>query len=621
MDTSLSSYGAISLASLSPETSHYLGWGHIHPYYEIVLRQPRLPDIDDTDARNGTDRETGRKRAMYPCWSTLAVSERLSAGDTLRHGFVYAWYFPNRHNEPMTRIEGNYYANFFRSSAEVAAYGALNGPALRRESRAFQDGLYATTADRFVIDQINSHLNTFVTSGWLDRAGHFGILEGMFPDASCCGVATVDVSVYGSIPVIALFPELQKSTMRSHRDGQLPNGLVLHSLYKNFDTASMGRSEVTDRLDLPAQYAVLVMRDYFWSDDPAFLKDMWPSVKKAISYVLAERDKNGDGQPDMEGIMSSYDNFPMYGLASYIQSQWLAALAAASEGAAVLGDRAAETQYRALAAKGKALFNEALWNGRYFRLYRCDEGPHAGADEGCLTDQLAGQWLCDLLGLDGVSDRGRIRTALGTILEMSYRPDFGLRNCSWPGDLHWHDVPRDIWVDQANTCWSGVELAFASFLLYQGLVPEAMNVIRSVDERYRGAGLYFNHQECGGHYYRPMSAWAILNGMLGLSRKGETLSFAPVLPQREFTVFFALPGATAHYIRADKGRSVELRILNGSLACRILRFGNLDMPPGNRLVFIDGRPLRTDLKTEDGRLIVRFKSTCVLKKGQVLRIE
>jgi len=621
MDSTLSSFGQISMASLSPATSHYLGWGHIHPYYEIVLRNPQLPDIDDTDARNGTDRSTGRRRAMYPCWATLAVSRRLSAGDTLRHSFAYAWNFPNRHNEPMTAVEGNYYSNFFRTSEQAAVYAALNRGRLKSRSRAFVDGLFATTAERFVLDQINSNLNTFVTSSWLDREGHYGILEGMFPDNSCCGVATVDVSVYGSIPVIALFPDLQKSTMRSHRDMQLENGLVLHSLYKNFDPASMGRSEETDRLDLPAQYVILVMRDYFWTADLDYLKEMWPSVKKAVGYVLNERDRDGDGHPDMEGIMSSYDNFPMYGTASYIQSQWLCALSAAAEGADILGDSKAEKHYRSLLISGRRLFEERLWNGRYYRLYNSPAGEHPGTDEGCLTDQLAGQWLAGLLGLDPVAAPERMRAAQKSILELSYRPDFGLRNCSWPRDSYWHDVDRDIWVDQANTCWSGVELAFSSFLLYQGFFREAMDVIRTVDDRYREAGLYFNHQECGGHYFRAMSAWAILNGMLGLSRRGDILSFSPNMPEKDFRVFFAMPGYTAHYISRLNGKAADIRVLSGECRFRELRLSSRDLTASGVKVRIDGKRVRADILKKDGRIVVRFGKEQRLAEGQEFSLE
>jgi non-lysosomal glucosylceramidase len=68
MDTTKSSFGDISLASSSAQSTYYLGWEHIHPYYEIVLRNDKLPNIDDTDGRNMKDKGTGKLKAMERCF-------------------------------------------------------------------------------------------------------------------------------------------------------------------------------------------------------------------------------------------------------------------------------------------------------------------------------------------------------------------------------------------------------------------------------------------------------------------------------------------------------------------------------------------------------------------------
>jgi hypothetical protein len=157
-------------------------------------------------------------------------------------------------------------------------------------------------------------------------------------------------------------------------------------------------------------------------------------------------------------------------------------------------------------------------------------------------------------------------------------------------------------------------------LLYEGMFEEAMNVIRTVDQRYRDAGLYFNHQECGGHYYRAMSAWAILDGLLGLSRRAGTISFAPNLPVEEFTVFFALPGATAHYISAEKGRTVELRVFSGSLEFDTLNFSKQKFNSGGIRVLLDGTPMKASSGYRDGTLTVRFAEKTSLKEGRTLTV-
>ena len=144
-------------------------------------------------------------------------------------------------------------------------------------------------------------------------------------------------------------------------------------------------------------------------------------------------------------------------------------------------------------------------------------------------------------------------------MSMSFTPDTGLRNCTWPDDKFLHDIPWSCWVDQANTPWTGVELAFASFLIYEGLMEEALKVVKSVESRYRRAGLYWNHQECGGHYYRAMSAWTILNACLGLTINQDKLGFAPKIQDKEYKILFAVNGATAHF-SCNKGKyNIEVR--------------------------------------------------------------
>ena len=626
MEAHASSLGTLTLASLSEDTSFYLGWEHRHPYYERLLCEKRLPDLDDTDGRNPVDRQTGRKRAMERMWSTLGRSTTLAPGAVLEHAFATAWHFPNLWNEQGTHLEGHAYAARFPDSTAVALHMVARRADLVDRSRAFQDAFYDSTAPGYVLDQVNSQLNTFATSSWLTAAGDFGILEGMAPDQSWGPIATMDVSLYGGVAVAALFPELQKASMRAHRRLQADSGEMAHGIEKDFARPKRGVAGVDRRLDLHAQYAFMVLRDFLWTSDEAYLRDLWPSVKEALDYVQRERDLDGDGLPDMEGIMSSYDNFPMYGAASFIVSQWLAALAAAVLGARALGDARSEERYAALLAKAKSRAEERLWNGRYFRLWNDEGGRHGGKDEGCLTDQLVGVWAAHPLGLGPLLPRDEVRTALKSILDLSYRRGFGLRNCSWPGDATWHDVPADIWVDQANTCWSGVELAFASLLVYEGLVEEGLAVLKTVDDRYRRAGRYFDHQEFGGHYFRPMAAWAMLHALLGLTFRDGRYAFAPNVGGGDsMRLFFSHGAGTATYSQAREGdrQTVAVEARTGSFRWRELRF--LPARPGLRARVrspLDGASaVQVEVAPEDGALVLRPRvGTAVLAPGQLLEI-
>jgi hypothetical protein len=171
-----------------------------------------------------------------------------------------------------------------------------------------------------------------------------------------------------------------------------------------------------------------------------------------------------------------------------------------------------------------------------------------------------------------------------------------------------------MWVDQGNTCWTGVELAFASFLLYEGFYEEALDVIRTVDRRYRKNGLYWNHQEFGGHYFRPMASWAILNGLLGFSIHRERLRFDPQLRQSSFKLFFATPTGTAHFIQEPERR--RLRCLTGTLTFSVIeikgRFQGKAIVPGHWA----GLPPVASSLSESGFTTWKFGRTAALSAGE-----
>lgn len=577
-DTMASSFGQISMASINPNSSYQLGWGHRHQYHEWVLRNNNLKNTDDTEnGRNGYDNKLKKINGSAENFNSLAVSANLKVGGTLENTFVLAWNFPNLYDEADKNIVGHYYSNFFKTSEEAIAYSISNYKMLKEKTLHFLNAFYESSAPQFVLDQVNSQLNTFVTSGLLGKNLEFGILEGITQHMNWGPVGTTDVNMYGGVMVSSLFPELAKSTMKIHRILQLPTGEIRHSFKKGFAEALLGVAGVTERLDLHAQYVVMVLRDFFWTNDLEYLKEMWTSVKNALEYTVNKRDLNGDKQPDMTGIMSSYDNFAMYGMAAYVQSQWLGALASSLVAAKTLNDTAFIKKYTPIFESGKKLAEEKLWNGNYYRLYNSDlksmktkDGAGkeiikdmTGIDEGCLTDQIIGQWAAHWSGLGDIFIKENRKKALQNILKMSYKPSFGLRNCAWPEDNGGlHPIPDDVWVDQANTCWSGVELSFASFLMYEGLYNEALAVIKTVDERYRKCGRYFDHQEFGGHYFRSMGAWGIINGMLGLAINQGVYTFNPKL-KGDYNLFFSFPGGYAKY--SIKAAKITIEVLSGEL--------------------------------------------------------
>ncbi len=573
--------GEMCLTSHYTDSTAYMGWAHQHPYYERMLREYPLPEHDDTDGRNSTKDETlGRNKADAACYVTIGRAASLAPhGGSLTHGFSLSWHFPNLYGRPnrddpnfnakipqgIDTFEGQWYAKHFESAEAVARHAVAERSRLLEGSEHFHRVFFDSDLPDYVLDQVNSQLNTFRTSTWLTQTGMFGVLEGLSPHKPFAGIATTDVAMYGQIASSLLFPELDRMTIDLWRRLQRENGIVIHSVTCN--SANNPSGELNGhRLDMPAQFVFQALRCALWSGDKEYLQAVWHHAKKALAYVLRERDKNGDKLPDMEGIMCSYDNFPMFGVAPFVVSQWLAAVAAALKVARQLGDDAFLAEYEPYFESGKKTFEATTWNGEYFKLYSDHQKDDPHGEDGCMIDQIIGEGCARQLGLPHVIDPAKTETAARTILRLNYKADQGLRNCQWPSDEFLRDIGPNTWIDQANTCWTGVELNFAAHLYHIGMHAEAEVIIRNVDERYSRWGLYFDHQEFGGHYFRPMSALGIPNAFLGLSYDGETLRIAPARELPKGRWCFLLPGAYGTLHRSADNSRLELR--SGEIAAR-----------------------------------------------------
>ncbi len=638
MDSTSGSWGQMGLFSDSPNSTYYIGWEHKHPYYEKLLLSQKFEDIDDTENRNKT---TGGKKLAHisgnkdqRCFSSLGFDAELNKGDTLNAGITMAWNFPNLYgaqNEKsanpdedyslgysLTKIQGHYYSNYFKSASEVASYMLENKSDLNKKSQDFLDNFYDSDIEAFVLNQINSQLNTLITSSTLTKSGKFAIREGLTPSQPWGPNATIDVSLYGSATTIALFPELQKNMMRIHKNLQSSKGEINHGISSDLEQTLNGTWGVYHRVDLVPNYIQLVLRDFFWTGDQDFLREIWPSVVKGIEYLLSERDADKDMMPDMDGIMCSYDNFPMYGLASYIQSQWLSAMTMTKEAALILNDQKTLKLSSEILEKGSALMEQKLWNGSYYNLSN-DYSGERGIDPGILTDQIIGQWIVHQAGLGYLFPEEHVSRALESIMEYSYIENFGLRNCSWPQYPELFPIHEsDLWVDQANTCWSGVELGFAGLLLYEGKTTEALKIIKTVDERYKKAGLYWDHQEFGGHYYRPLSAWSIINGYLGLGINNGNYTFDPRIEKDNFRLFFSYGNGTARF-KIDKSE-ISVEVLTGSMNIKSVTVPSKYLSHEKPVVYLNGKKVKTKMVLKDDDRMFLFNQEISAGNNSVVSI-
>lgn len=487
----------------------------------------------------------------------IAVVQALQAPPRGRAAatFIFAWCFPNHRNLAGER-DGNRYATRFDDAAEAAKYLADNLADLERRTRRFHDALYNSPLPYWLADAINAQLTTMTKSSWWDEQGNFGIWEGM---NCCCGLHTVDVSFYGSWPLVMLFPELQKNALRLTAKFQREDGRIPHLFAGGFT-----RIDNYGRIDLPIQFILPLYREFLYTGDRKLLAELWPAARSAAESVFV-LDTNADGLPEhTRPGDQTYDGWAISGESAYIGSIWLAALRALEQMALEMRDTSAAARYHRAFEQARESYEKLLWTGKYYRLWH---DPKTGAkDDGLMLDGMCGQWYAHMLGLGDMLPRQRVLSHLRMCIKHNRLPiqrgmaymvgDTGYCyvNCSWPGG-------KQPIGGQAGSPWTGTEYAFASLCIYEGLVEEGLQVVRDVYERYREAGMTWNHIECGGHYFRPMDVWTVLMALEGLrwnAPEGK-LVIAPARPDQKLRAPVVLPQAWGVLTWDPRKRSASIR--------------------------------------------------------------
>ncbi len=534
----------------------------------------------------------------------LCSSLKLQPGETRTIQFVLTWFFPNHYSKTGAKL-GHMYENWFHDAEDVNKFLINNGQEFTQNVQQFANVLHDTTLDPELADAWGAQLTTLVKCTWWIKDGHFGVWEGL----GCCGFHTTDITYQGSFNILALFPELQKSQMLMGASFQRKDGRVHHFFTPDLNHVDHG----FDRVDMNPQFVLLVCRDFLWTGDKQYLQDLWINVVMAMSNSEL-LDNDGDGLPDHDTRRNTYDAWNFFGTPSYIASLWLAALRAAIHMAEALDDTANAQKWRGLLARGIESFDKKLWNGEYYSLWV--DAQQQKRDEICMTDQLSGEWFAHLIGLGHNLPRERILNALQSVYKYNFNVEQGLLNATYPpGHAPLFPTHHNI---QALAPWTGVEYAIASMMLDVGMVTEGTNVVKAIHDRYLRAGRFWSHVECGDHYYRAMSSWAILLAATGfkVDLTNGRVQFAPIPFKEEFRApWFASTGWGTF---TQIGHRVEITCLGGSLPVRELTLTVSNQP---LKVSINDQSITAGFASKDGYSLVNFDQILTLNQGQKIVIE
>ena len=534
----------IKLAVLSDSQINNLSEDEITEYYELSMQYSFANDVADRIIKldeNILSTVTGkvqfiremRDRVKYMSlqndncnlWGdgALCSSFKLASKEEKEIRFTYSWYFPY-HFSAKKNILGHVYENWFSDALAVNKYLSAHYAINRLKTLEFTENLYSTTLENEIAEAWGAQLSTLTKCTWWTKNGDFAVWEGL----GCCGFHTTDITYQGSFNILALFPDLQLQQMKMGAGYQREDGRVHHFFTPDLSAVDNG----FDRVDMNQQFVLLTCRDYMWTGNDDYLKEMWPHIIKAMDNT-EKLDGNNDGLPDCDTERNTYDCWNFYGTPSYISSLWLSALLAAIRLAVAVGDNTRAEKWRELHKKAVISFDNLLWNGEYYSLWVDGDDR----DECCMTDQIDGEWFSSLIGLGLSLPIDKIRQSMGAVMRYNFHTDGGLINASYPSDR----TPQTATYKnyQAVAPWTGIEYAMASFMMDVGMHDQGIQVVKNIHRRHYRSGRCWNHVECGEHYYRAMSSWAVLLGATGfkIDLPMQKISFMPIMKKTKTNIF------------------------------------------------------------------------------------
>jgi hypothetical protein len=396
--------------------------------------------------------------------------------------------------------------------------------------------------------------------------------------------------------------------------------------------------------------------DWRMSGETEWLRALWPKIRQAMEFSWVEGgwDADRDGVP--EGVQHNTFDVEFYGPNPMCGIYYLGGLRACEEMARALGDGQFAQTCRGLFERGSKWVDANLFNGQYYiqkvqgiplekiaRPLRSTGGaentekPDFQADEGCLADQLVGQYVAQVAGLGALVDPAKIRKTLASIYKYNYRhslqehdsveriyavnDEAGLLICDY-GNARRPQIPFPYFSE----VWTGFEYEVAALMIWYGMEKEGIEIITNTRLRYDGQRRNpWDELECGHHYVRAMAAWAGLLALTGFRyHAGEqNVSAAPRTRPASFSSFWSTGtgwGTFSQVVR-DASTRFRLSVLHGKLPLKSVDLAR-SIPAGSRSsAAIGARTLAHELKRTNQGVTFLLAEAVELSAGAQLSLE
>lgn len=519
-----------------------IGTGEVHADVEAPL---------DTVFEVGEQSTTkGLQEKMV---SAVQRTVKVAAGETQRLTFFVGWHFPIPWRDSLSFLTGidtlkRWYATKWEDAGEAVDYTVQNWDRFRETTHLWRDTWHDSTLPQWFLERtfVNTSILASSTCYRFDNDRFYG-WEGIY----CCAGTCTHVWGYAQSSG-RVFPALERALREKVDFGTSwhDNGAIDY------------RGEAAKSVAHDGQCTVILRayREHLMSPDIGYLTELYPRIKRSIQHLISE-----DGAEDgiLEGRQYNTLDANWYGPMAWISSLYLAVLEAGKAMADEMEDRDFSTLCRRIADEGRKKIVADLYNGEYFVHHPDPNHPEANnTNDGCHIDQVFGQSWAHQVGLPRVIDEAHSKSALRSLWRYSFCPDVGpyrsemtdikggrwyampgeggLLMCSWPrgGAERATGKGQDDWAAMYfNECMHGFEYQVAAHMMSEGMVDEALGIVRSLHERYLPHKRNpYNEIECGDHYARSMASHGVYVSACGFYHHGPKgiIGFDPKLTPEDF---------------------------------------------------------------------------------------
>ena len=633
-------------------------WDNAHLFWKDFTDDGRLEARADTLFKGEPDDV-----------AAMNISGTLEPGESVTIPFLFSWHIPYRTLEPSQslgnkKIEGalvkNYYSERFQTIDDVTAFVRANLPALREKTLLFSHTMITSSVPSSVLDATISNMASLKTNLLMrDQQGNVHAFEGLGNEYACCPGNCTHVWNYAQT-LAALFPSLERNIRETgFLNSTHENG------YQGFRTVFPLSENWFHNVAADGQMGNImrVYREWKISGSNEWLGSIWPEVKSALEFAWKGISKSEKGfewtenspvpwDPYKEGVLrgdqyNTYD-ISFFGPNMMTGSLYLGALKACAEMALAMNEPQKSVEYEALYENGKQRYTELLWNGEYFnQQFECIDGvtipdrlrtpadengnslPKYQFEEGCLSDQLLGQYLAFVSGMGYLMDTSMIQQTLASVFANNYREEMrdfdnlqriyaangeaGLVLCTWPSG----NKPLFPFL-HSDEVWTGVEYQVAASLIFSDLLEEGLTITGAVRSRYDGSNRNpFAEIESGRYFARALASWSVYQATAGYHYDAVNgkMSFSPAVD--------ALPHRYFWSGRQGWG-SIEISRANISLKCLsgILELNEMTFEGSKFFTFREFVPsVEAEISYNDKVLIVTFKNKLQLQEGEEFRMD